>query len=623
MRAIWLQRGTFYVGLPPAIGYTAVSRQTSESSKYKGKPERAALRGVKFIDIEPTRKRGVDKEAADAQEVRRNLDSNAYKEWPNKAGFDGLTEQRGPIELEIKGEIPAWVAGSLYRTGPSGCKVEDDKSGTFHISHWFDGLAHTHRFDIMTGQDEDGRNNGSNEGSGVRVFYSSRRQCEAMVNDIRSKGIINGISFAQRADPCVGIFGKVQTMFHRKIETYNNICVTIQAGSAALGTALDRKRGRDTAMLTTDAATLSEVDRQTLEQIRLVMPSDLHPSLTGKMAPSHWLTDPESGDMFNINQDAGPIGDNYRVFQVSASTGKTSILAKFKAKLAYIHSTFITGNYVVVCVPTAHFVLDGLKIFLEGNLLDAMSPFNPAEPCRWYVIDRRGGKGVVAKFTSDAGFFFHSTNAYEDEKTGDVVCEMVSYRDTSILKALYYDVLLDRNGTGGGFWAKHDALPALTRFRLPMTIGKGKDARPRGPDEVARVEPELRIPTPHAGELPTINPAYACRRHKFVYGLVHRGLSTFLDGIVKTDTHTREAVLWEGPSGHSPGEAVFVPRPRAEGDQDNAEDDGVLLSVVLDGHNRHSYLLCLDARTMKELGRAECQFAVGIGFHGQHVTGSQ
>lgn len=444
-----------------------------------------------------------------------------------------------------------------------------------------------------------------------------------MVDEIRAKGVIDGISFAQRADPCVGIFGKMQSMFYRKAETYNNICVTVQDGSAALGAALTRGHGKDTAVLTTDAAVLSEINRQTLGQIRLVKPSELNPSLTGKMAPAHWLTDPESGDVFNINLDTGPLKDNYRVFRVNSATGETSILAKFRAALAYMHSSFITGNYVVVCVPTAHFVLDGLKILLEGNLLDALAPFNPTEPCRWYVVDRWGGKGVVAKFTSDAGFFFHSTNAYEDEETGDVVCEMVSYKDTSILKALYYDVLLDKDGKGGEFWAKHhDSFPALTRFRLPMTVGTGGGGkrRPRAPEEVARVEPELRIPTPHAGELPTINPAYACRRHRFVYGLVHRGLSTFLDGIVKTDTRTREAVVWEGPPGHTPGEAIFVPRPRAEKGPENEEDDGVLLSVVLDGDNRRSYLLCLDARTMRELGRAECGFAVGIGFHGQHVT---
>jgi torulene dioxygenase len=48
------------------------------------------------------------------------------------------------------------------------------------------------------------------------------------------------------------------------------------------------------------------------------------------------------------------------------------------------------------------------------------------------------------------------------------------------------------------------------------------------------------------------------------------------------------------------------------------EDDGVLLVVVLDGHARNSYLLCLDARTLKEVGRADVPVAIGIGFHGAH-----
>lgn len=50
-----------------------------------------------------------------------------------------------------------------------------------------------------------------------------------------------------------------------------------------------------------------------------------------------------------------------------------------------------------------------------------------------------------------------------------------------------------------------------------------------------------------------------------------------------------------------------------------AEDDGVLLSVVLDGDRGKSYLLCLDARDMTEVGRAEVDGVVGFGFHGEHV----
>ena len=86
-----------------------------------------------------------------------------------------------------------------------------------------------------------------------------------------------------------------------------------------------------------------------------------------------------------------------------------------------------------------------------------------------------------------------------------------------------------------------------------------------------------------------------------------------MDGIVKTDLETKKTTYWDHPH-HTPGESIFVPDPTG-----NTEDAGFLLSVILDGDKGTSYLLCLDARTMKEVGRAECDVAVGIGFHGRHL----
>jgi torulene dioxygenase len=45
----------------------------------------------------------------------------------------------------------------------------------------------------------------------------------------------------------------------------------------------------------------------------------------------------------------------------------------------------------------------------------------------------------------------------------------------------------------------------------------------------------------------------------------------------------------------------------------------VLLTVVLDGRAKRSYLLVLDARDLSEVARAEMETAVGLGFHGKHV----
>ncbi|HUN09591.1 MAG TPA: carotenoid oxygenase family protein, partial [Aggregatilineales bacterium] len=65
-----------------------------------------------------------------------------------------------------------------------------------------------------------------------------------------------------------------------------------------------------------------------------------------------------------------------------------------------------------------------------------------------------------------------------------------------------------------------------------------------------------------------------------------------------------------------PGEPVFAARPGG-----TADDDGVLLSVVLDTTAGNSFLLVLDARTLQEVARATLPQAVMFGFHGHFRAG--
>ncbi|PKS07421.1 hypothetical protein jhhlp_006024 [Lomentospora prolificans] len=574
-------------------------------------------------------------EAANIKEISENMAKLSFKDWPNEAGFDGLTEHRGPIELRVKGDIPAWAAGSLYRTGPGVCKVEDTARGTVGISHWFDGLAHTHRFEIVALNKAATPSGESLSGSGVRVFYSSRRQSDHIMEDIKRYGTYRSMSFAQKADPCVGLFGKFMSVFRRPSDQAN-IAVTVNVdfpAKRALSSSssaqtkpnaplttngapeLGHRASAQNVFLATDAASFLEVDPATLEPIGVVSQKQLHPELKGPISAAHGKRDPETGDFFNYNMEFGRTA-TYRVFQIVASTGKVKILATISSshiKPAYIHSFFLTPSYVVLCVPSVHYKYGGISIPLVGNLLDA-TEFNPSQPCRWLIVDRKAGKGLVAEFKTAGAFFFHSTNSFEED--GDVICELVQFKSGDILKTFYYDVLLNCNGVTEKLWKEDsqntDTRPTLVRYRFPTKGVSGGSKH--GPEVNDLLAPILEIPAPHAGELPTYNPQYSLRRHRYVYSASSRGLSTLFDSLIKTDTETREVLMWQGPIGHTPGEAIFCPHPNGI-----SEDDGVLLSVVLDGLNQQSYLLCLDARTMKELGRAECEFAVGFGFHGRHA----
>jgi carotenoid cleavage dioxygenase-like enzyme len=101
--------------------------------------------------------------------------------------------------------------------------------------------------------------------------------------------------------------------------------------------------------------------------------------------------------------------------------------------------------------------------------------------------------------------------------------------------------------------------------------------------------------------------------YQFVWGNGHSEQVQFLDEITKIDVETGDALVWREP-GRFPGEPVFVPCP----DPDD-EDDGVLLSIVLDTDAGTSLMLVLDAADLEEIARAQLPHHVPFGFHGQYL----
>jgi carotenoid cleavage dioxygenase-like enzyme len=79
------------------------------------------------------------------------------------------------------------------------------------------------------------------------------------------------------------------------------------------------------------------------------------------------------------------------------------------------------------------------------------------------------------------------------------------------------------------------------------------------------------------------------------------------------DIQTRETKTWTEENCY-PGEPIFVPKPDRM-----TEDNGVILSVVLDAKRGTSFLLVLNATTFEEISRAEIPQPVLIGYHGMYL----
>lgn len=315
--------------------------------------------------------------------------------------------------------------------------------------------------------------------------------------------------------------------------------------------------------------------------------------------------------MYNYNLNFGPKA-TFRIFRTSAFTGKTDIIATISETglpPTYIHSFFLTSDYIVLCAWPLYFKGNGAAVLWERNMVDALK-FHSTAKTQWFVIDRKGSKGVVARYASPAFFAFHTINAFQEERDGDVdiICDIIQFPNADILHRTYLDNLLSTRRPSD---APETPAPDTVRYRLAR-ISQARAAKAPPSAEIL-----FKIRT---GDLPTINPLFATKKTRYHYCPVNRGHSSMFDGIAKVDMETREVAYWgREPAPHTPGEAVFVP----DGSGD-AEDAGYILSVVLNGETGSSYLLCLDARTMQEIGRAECSHAISLGIHGAHypVEGS-
>ena len=519
------------------------------------------------------------------------------------------------------------LRGILYRTGPGGHQVATSKNKTFAASHWFDGFAQTHRFELSP----------PSEGRFItRVKYNSRHTCDKLVEKVRNSGEMAISSFGQQADPCESFFKKVMSSFQvatsggSKTASDVNVGVTVKANMPVPEELARREKARPESTdgssssqirslwLKTDNASLQCIDPTTLEPIDAVRQPQLHPDLKGPLTGAHSRTDPITGDWYNYNLETGRHA-TYRVFSVSAETGKTSILATITGgpiKAAYLHSIMLTERYVILCIYDAYYAKGGAKILWTRNLLDAME-FDPNKKNLWLVVDRWHGQGLVGTYESDPFFAFHPVNAWEqasETESGkvDIVADIPTYPNLDILKRFYYHNLKGTSPSalnyvdGKGQTCK----ASLTRFKL-TDVGSTTIPVTGKPGKITVLFAAAREDSP---ELPTFNPRYATKPSRYIYGNCDRGNSTFLDGLIKYDSETRTSVA-RVRHAQSPGEPIFLADP--EGTE---EDDGVCLSVVLDGTKGRSYLLVLDAGTFEEVGRAEMETVVPFGFHGSHVA---
>jgi beta,beta-carotene 9',10'-dioxygenase len=389
------------------------------------------------------------------------------------------------------------------------------------------------------------------------VSYASRFLETKAYRAAREKGEITYSEFA--TDPCRSLYQRVTSMFSPKLTDNGNVNL-VKLGE------------RFIAMTETPIPVQFDPDTLAAAGVAYDVP--------GMLTTAHPHMDRATKGMLNYAAKLGP-RSSYRFFLLRPDATDPEVIAsKPVRRPAYMHSFGLTERWLVLA--EFPYVVNPPSLALSGRPYIENYRWQPDLGTRFHLFDRVTGESV-GPFEADARFGFHFVNAYED---GDeVVADICTFPDAGIVQDLYLEHL--RAG-------KPVAAAALERFRITPVSG--------------RVTIERLID--ESLELPRINYGRCNERpYRYTWGVGIDGI--WLDRIVKADVEERSSKVWF-QEGYYPGEPVFVAAPEAQ-----AEDEGVLLSIVLDAGKGNSFLLVLDAASLHELARAEVPHHIPFGFHGQ------
>ncbi|MFM7193567.1 MAG: carotenoid oxygenase family protein [Bacteroidota bacterium] len=397
-----------------------------------------------------------------------------------------------------------------------------------------------------------------------QVSYLSRYlDCNAYRESVKA-GRFTYSDFA--TDPCRSLFGKIQTSF------------TADAGITDSAKVNIGKVGNDLYAL---GEPLMQVkfDPATLKSLGVY---HFGRKSGSRMTTAHPHTD--GNDAVNLVVEYGPV-NHYKIISMQ---DPNRVLASMPIMHpSYMHSFGMSDRYFII--TEFPLVVRSIELALRRRPFIENFKWEPDRGTRFIIIDRSTGK-VKARIKTPAFFGFHHVNAFETAD-GLLTVDMVNYNDASVIGEYYINRLSSDDleiPTG-----------RLERFRIDVD---GKRIVER------KICSETCIELPHI----PYDRVHGDPGYRYVYGCGINGSrrNEFYNQIVRIDIHSGITATWFQP-GQYPGEPVFVPRPGA-----TAEDDGVILSVVLDGSTSRSFLLILNAQDLTEIGRAGLPHGIPFGYHG-------
>jgi len=301
---------------------------------------------------------------------------------------------------------------------------------------------------------------------------------------------------------------------------------------------------------------------------------------------AHPKVDPVTGEMLFFGYSPLPPFLTFGIVSKSGELTKTFSIDVPCASL--MHDFAITENYALF--------LDSPMKFRPELIFKGKPPvrWEPDAGLRIGVLPRHGSAGDIKWLVAPPCFFFHVANAYEEGE--EIVLRACRMTASSIVGS---DVAL--SGV-----PKHEVdVPKLHEWRLNPRTGS---VRERALDDLP-------------SEFPRLSPTHVGRPYRYTYGARQKAAvgpdAVLFSGLFKLDHETGKLTEQKPNDGRLFGEFVFVPREKAQ-----AEDDGYLMGFVYEPDHATSSLTIFDAQALDApaLARIFTPRRVPFGFHGEWVS---
>ncbi|CAH1774067.1 unnamed protein product [Owenia fusiformis] len=517
--------------------------------------------------------------------------SNVTKEDSKGYGllFTSLTREVEDVKLrfELPGGIPKWIKGTLVKNGPGKFEM-----GHKRVNHAFDGFGKLSSWRFA--------------GDGKSVTFSTKLQQTGYYRDSVKLNTIAPYTLFGDTVPAETTEERIK----RTMKGMDNNVVNVKA--------LTKQLSIDTNyMILNDMWNLYTININNLTLVKHLAPlvgedeeslmdmmMDANKMAVPSLSSAHPLFEGSRDNWITYYIKLNPLGKSiFNVIRMGNDI-KPRLLTSWKIdtfEIPYMHSFGLTEKYVVFFEGPCYFELFHFAFSGTFEMKEAFQCHHD-NPMYIKVVELATGKVTELK-THDInakGLFLHSINSYEVNST-TIVADATQLPNFDQMTGLTLDNMLNVD--------KRNAILAngqVTRYYLNLKTGQ--------------VDVQPIVSTPHLNkaldhlDFPAINEDYRMKNYCYFWGTAYKS-----DGVhygnwtlgKKSVCNSKNDLTWHKPN-HYPMEPWFIATPNSK-----QEDDGVIVTSILDGEKGLNYLAVLNATNLKMINYAYTPIHLPMDFHGR------